>query len=186
MYTAYFESPIFFVALFIHIVSLITGFGAVIVVDTFGLLWLLKKIPLERVTKTAEITQRLIWIGWSGLVLSGTGLILMKGFVDELTMIKLFFVALLGLNGIFLHTIKKSMEKLANPNEITPTIMFRTALASTISQMGWWGALIIGFVHRHIEHNIPYPKNPWIYMVGILLAISIVAIIGTLITRKKS
>lgn len=51
--------------LFIHLISLIVGFGSVIVIDTFGFLWLLKKVKLTFVNRVANVTQPLIWIGWS-------------------------------------------------------------------------------------------------------------------------
>ncbi|MES2436466.1 MAG: hypothetical protein V4519_00485 [Patescibacteria group bacterium] len=180
------DTPVFFVFLFIHIVSLITGFGAVIAIDFSGVLWMLKKLPLKTVAQIAEVTQRLIWIGWVGLVLSGIGLITLKGFIDNLTWIKLFFVAMLGLNGIFLHFIKKATDRLGDVNDLPPNLVFKTGLASTISQLGWWGALSIGFVHRHIWHYISGPKNPWIYMVAIIVLIALAAVIGNAVTRKTS
>lgn len=171
------DTPIFYIFLFIHLVSLVIGFGAVIVIDTFGLLWFLKKVKIELVNSVANITQRLIWVGWCGLVISGTILLLYKGSIDSLTTIKLFLVLMLGLNGIFLHFIKKSFEKLQGDN-IPPIIMFRMSLASAISQLGWWGAITIGFLHRHWQHNISWPANPWIYIFGIVFLIGLVASIG--------
>ncbi|MDQ3076797.1 MAG: hypothetical protein M3Q63_01975 [bacterium] len=181
------NTPLFYIALFIHIVSFITAFGAVIGIDFAGTLWMLKKIPLKTVSTIASVTQKLIWIGWIGLVLSGIVLIYHKGFIDELTWIKLFFVAMLGLNGIFLHFIKKSTDALGDVNELPAKIIFRTALASTISQLGWWGAITIGFVHRHIEHYIPYPPHPWplLIMIIILITICVAALIGESVTNKK-
>lgn len=177
----------FYIFLFIHLISLIVGFGSVIVIDTFGLFWLLKvkNITLARVTSVAEITQKLIWLGWGGLVFSGLFLITMKGYVDNLTKIKLFFVLMVGLNGIFLHLIKKSMEMLGNVEEVPAKIMFRIGLASAISQLGWWGAFSIGFVHRHWRHNIPWPEY-WSWIIcGIILLIAFVGLVGENVTKKK-
>lgn len=177
----------FYIFLFIHIVSLITGFGSVIVIDTFGLLWLLKfkKVTLERVNSVAEITQRLIWLGWCGLVCSGIFLITIKGYIDNLTKIKLFFVILVGLNGIFLHYIKKNSIEFASANKLPSRMMFRVFLATFISQLGWWGAFSIGFVHRHWRHNIPWPEHYVWVMFGILLLIATMAIVGESVTKKK-
>ena len=158
------ESTAFYIFLFIHLVSLVTGFGAVIVIDFFGLLWLFKKVPLSLVNKVAGATQALIWLGWCGLVFSGLFLITIKGYIDNLTKIKLFFVLMLGVNGLYLHMIKKSMEKISGQDTLPAQLKFRVGLASVISQVGWWGAMIIGFVHRHIAHYIPYPQNPYLYM----------------------
>lgn len=165
---------------------MIIGFGAVIVIDSLGLLWILKKIKLQFVQDVAGLTQRLIWLGWSGLVLSGTGLLVLKGFIDNLTAIKIFFVAMLGLNGLFLHTIKKSFECVTDETNIPAILKFRMTLASAISQMGWWGALIIGFTHRQISSFIPWPASPWPYIIGIFLGISVIALVGEMLLRPKT
>ena len=55
---------------------------------------LLGRQTLEQVKKVAEVTQKLIWLGWVGMVVSGANLIWLKGYVDNLTKIKIFFVVL--------------------------------------------------------------------------------------------
>lgn len=154
------DSLHFYIVLFVHLVSLIIGFGAVLVIDTFGLLMVLKKRSLETVKKVANVTQPLIWAGWLGLIVSGTNLILLKGYVDNLTKIKLFFVLTIGINGIFLHLIKKYLASIHHAEDISQQFRFRILITSAISQTGWWGALFIGFIHRNIAHNIFWPKNP--------------------------
>src|SRR3989338_9444425 len=161
------DSTHFYIALFVHLASLIIGFGAVLVIDTFGLLMLLGKQPLEQVKKVARVTQMLIWIGWGGMVVSGVNLIWLKGYVDNLTKIKLFFVLAVGLNGIFLHFISKSMQNISDDRQTPKLLKFRIGLATVISQLGWWGAMTIGFVHRHWRHQIDWPLNPWSYIFGI-------------------
>lgn len=175
----------FYAALFIHLVSLIVGFGSVIVIDTFGLLMLAGRQPLSQVKKVAAVTQRLIWLGWSGMVLSGTVLIVYKGYIDPLTQIKLFFVAMVGLNGLYLHWIKKGMDKYENKKDIPAIWMFRMSLATAISQTGWWGAILIGFVHRHIEHTILWPDNPVYWMAGIAAIFFIIFAAGERILSRR-
>src|SRR3989338_592845 len=177
------DTPTFYIFLFIHLVSLIVGFGAVIVIDSMGLLWLFGRIKLQFLGKVAGITQALIWIGWSGLVLSGIGLILHKGYIDNLTIIKLFFVVLLGFNGIFLHYLKHALKEFEKTNKITNIFKFRMGLATSISQMGWWGAIFIGFIHRHWQHYIPWPSNPYIYIIGIIALIGIISLSGEIILK---
>ena len=181
------NTPIFYSFLFIHVISFIVGFGSVILVDTFGLLFLFKRIKLSLVNQVANVATKLIWLGLTGLIISGSVLIYHKGFIDELTWIKLFFVAMLACNGVFLGYLKKSTEKFSDTDTLPPIIMFRTGLASTISQLGWWGAIIIGFVHRHIEHYIPYPPYPWpfIIMAAIVIGIGTAAIIGNTLLIKN-
>lgn len=106
------DSTHFYIALFAHLVSLIVGFGSVLAIDTFGLLMLLRRQPLSQVKKVANATQVLIWAGWLGMAISGLNLIILKGCADNPTKIKLFFVIMIGLNGVFLHYIKKALDKI--------------------------------------------------------------------------
>lgn len=172
------------IALFIHIVSLITGFGSVLVIDMFGLLWLFKKVPLSLVMKVANVTQRLIWLGWFGLVASGSYMLWTKGFIDNLTWMKLFFVALIGLNGIWLHLIKKGFERVQNDPGLPLRLIFNMTLSTTISQVGWWSAILIGFLHHEWRGNINWPGNPFIVIAVILCVLGVTIIIRNITTKK--
>jgi hypothetical protein len=180
------ETPHFYIALFAHLTFLILGFGAVLVIDTFGLLMLLKKQTLDQVKKTASVTQPLIWVGWTGMVVSGANLIYLKGYVDSLTAIKIFLVLMIGFNGLFLHNIKKALEHFKHDSDIPRLWRFRIFFASLISQLGWWGALVIGFVHRHIEHNIAWPASPYPYIFSLLGILALIAVAGELVFKPKN
>ena len=171
------DTPLFYILLFIHLVSLIVGFGAVIVIDTFGLLWTMKRTSLALVNQVARVTQRLIWVGWGGLVASGIGLVILKGSVSHLAMIKLFFVAMVGINGVLLHKIKKQMELHENDEILPRELRTRIAFSSVVSQIGWWGAIIIGFLNRHVRPSPTWPPHPE-YVIGGLAAVFI--LIGVL------
>lgn len=172
------HSPGFYIALFIHLCSLLIGFGAVLVIDTFGVLMLFGKQSLAQVKKAAAVTQKLIWVGWLGMVISGAFLISFKGYIDNLTKIKIFFVLLIGFNGLFLDFIKWGLERYQTKKAIPRLWLFRIFLASAISQIGWWGAILIGFVHRHIAHNIVWPAHPFVYILGILATLGLTALVG--------
>lgn len=171
--------------LFIHLVSLIVGFGSVIVIDTLGLLWFLKKVKLSFVNQVANTTQPLIWIGWTGLVLTGIPLILMKGGLSGLSTIKIFAVLMLGLNGMYLHLIKKSMDGITDEMEMPNLAKFRITLASSVSQAGWWTAIVIGFLNNKLKTNAPVVDNPYLYIIPILVVIVVVGVVGELIFKKK-
>lgn len=175
----------FYIALFFHLIFLILAFGSVMIIDIFGLLMLLKKQTLEQVKKVAKITQVLIWTGWLGMVVSGVNLIYLKGYVDNLTKIKIFFVLMVGANGIFLHYIKKALDKYKTEHDIPKLWMFRMFLATAISQTGWWGAFLIGFVHRHIEHNILWPENPYPIIILIAFVFGLIFVLGESLFKKK-
>lgn len=173
------------IALFIHILSLVTGFGSVLVIDMFGLLWLFKKVPLSFVMKVANVTQRLIWLGWFGLVASGSYMLWTKGFIDNLTWMKLFFVALVGLNGIWLHLIKKGFERIQDNPHVPSKLIFDMSVSTAISQVGWWSAILIGFLHHEWRGNINWPPNPFTLMILILGALVITLVIGKSVTSSR-
>lgn len=171
--------------LFLHLLSLVIGFGAVMVIDSFGLLWIFKRVRLSTVMRTADVTQRLIWIGWTGLVFSGSGLLIIRGSIDQALIIKLFFVALLGLNGVYLHFIKSGFSGIADDQPLPALYYFRITLASSVSQLGWWGAMLIGFLHHNWRHVIPWPPHP-ATAIGVMLgAILALAISGEIFFRNR-
>ena len=173
-----FETPLFYGALFFHIVSLVVGFGAVIVIDAVGLLWVRGRVPARRLLNVAEITQKIIWIGWSGLIISGFVMLYLKGFVDALTTIKIFLVAMIGINGLALHFIKKALHGIARYESVPPALKYHVVLFSIVSQLGWWGAIVIGFMHRHIKHYWDWPSSPVPFILGLAGAWLIAVIIG--------
>jgi hypothetical protein len=175
----------YFILLFVHLASLVLALGSVLVIDVFGLLWIFRKKALSEVFKVAAVTQTLIWIGWGLLVTTGVPLLLMKGVVDDLVKLKLFLVALAGLNGLFLDRVKKDGEKVPDFTVPPVRLIFRIALSSAISQLSWWGAMLIGFYQGNVEHLVRWPKKPALWMAGIAAVGAAVYALGLLLTREK-
>ena len=104
-----------------------------------------------------------------------------------MTAVKLYFVVLVAVNGIALHFIAKACERCEAQNvSLSPRLMFRVGLSSAISQLGWWGALVIGFLHRHVDHRIDWPNEPFLWMAGISIVIIIAAFIGYSVTKYST
>ncbi len=127
-------------ALFVHLASLVVGFGAVITVDWFGAQWLLRQRSLGDVLNVISGAHGLIWVGLAGLVLSGS-------FLDPdveatWTRVKLVIVLVVGLNGLHAHTLRHALE---GADTIGPSVLRRAAAAALISQAGWWTAALIGY-----------------------------------------
>lgn len=132
------------VALFVHLVSLVVGLGAVMAVDWFAMLWLLGRRSLGDVARVGNATHTLIWIGLTGLILSGT--VLRPDLSNPLTWIKLGLVLLVMLNGLHAYSVGERLVRLQFDNP--PRRMLRRAgIAAIVSQLGWWGATLIGFVN---------------------------------------
>ncbi|WP_203816975.1 hypothetical protein [Paractinoplanes ferrugineus] len=119
-------------ALFGHLVSVVLGFGAVLLVDWFGLLWLAGRRTLDDVRRTAEGAHVPIWLGFAGLL--GTGL-----FLGPPSPTKAFAVLLVGVNGVYTARLMPAMARGSR-------LLTRSLVATGISQLGWWTAVVLGFL----------------------------------------
>lgn len=179
------ESTTFFIFLFIHLSGLILGLGSVLVTDLYGLLWVWNRVRFPQLVDVSGVTSKFIWVGWGVMVLAGIPLILLKGVVDNLMVIKLFFVAIIGLNGILLHVLHGRIEGYQEGDEVPKIVMFRLAFSLVLSQIVWWGAVLIGFLHRHIQSTIDYPDAPWLFCGLFLAGLAIVWAAGERLFRKS-
>ena len=130
------------VALFIHLISLVVGFGAVLAVDWYGLLSLSHRVTIGDVLLTAERMTPLIWIGLTGLVTSG---VMLKPDLNSwLVMVKLCCVLGVGIVGVLALATSRLMERqMPTPSR---SLIHRGMVLAGASQTFWWTAVIIGFL----------------------------------------
>lgn len=133
------------VARFFHVAALIVGLGAVLAVDWFGILWLLGKRRLSDITSTACALQIPIWLGMAGLVV--TGLFLRPNLESPLTLVKLGLVFAVTVNGLYAHWLGQRLERYGDDVPLPRHLTVQSGLAATVSQTGWWGATLIGFLN---------------------------------------
>jgi hypothetical protein len=127
-------------ALFVHLASLVVGFGAVLTVDWVALLWVMRRRRLTDVLATATNVHVPIWAGYAGLVLSG---VLLEPALDSgITQVKLGLVLLIGWNGLVAMWLHHLLE-----GEVRRVVIAVSAVSATVSQAGWWGAMLIGFAN---------------------------------------
>jgi hypothetical protein len=131
------------VALFAHLSSLLLGFGAVLLVDWFGLLWLLRRRTLGDVLRTAKGAHVPTWLGFTGLLVSGA---LLAPAASPLTSIKLMAVLAVGLNGVFAGRLLTRLSRYQD-RELPMSLLIRAGLATTLSQGAWWTAVVIGYLN---------------------------------------
>lgn len=179
------ESIPFFIFLFIHLSCLILAFGSVLVTDLYGLLWIRNRAGFNHIINVSDDTEKFIWAGWAGMVAAGIPLIIMKGKVDNLMMIKLASVAVIGLNGIPLHLLQKKLEGFKDKDVVPGIFIFRLILSITISQIGWWSAVIIGFLHRHVSTIIEWPDRPWLFIGLAVGGFLLIWAIGEIVFKQK-
>ena len=132
------------VALFAHLAALVLGFGAVLTLDWFGLMWMLRRQTLTTLVRVAQVVHTPIWLGLAGLTLSG--LLLAPNTSAPLTVVKLLSVLVVALNGL---VAAKVQERLLAVDGGTPSrrLLATSVLVATISQAGWWTATLVGFLN---------------------------------------
>jgi hypothetical protein len=130
------------IALFAHLSFLILGFGAILVADYFFARWVPGRTTI---TDAVAITSRLhplVWSGLIGLVISGV--LLRPNLTSGLTILKLGFVAALTLNGVQAMALGRRLSAF---EEVPPArLLVWGGLTSAVSQICWWGSIIIGFL----------------------------------------
>ena len=135
------------VAVALHVLSLVVSFGAVLAVDWDGLLWLTGPRDLAETTRLAAGTGPLIWLGLGGLIASGA--LLHPDLSSPLTVTKLLLVLAVAWNGVAVTELRRRLAQLpphVKPGDL-PRRDWRLLMGLTVvSQVGWWGAVVIGFV----------------------------------------
>jgi hypothetical protein len=130
------------VALFVHLISLVVGFGSVLAVDWYGLLSLSHRVTIGDVLLTAERMTPLIWIGLAGLTASGA--LLRPNLSSWLIVVKLCCVLGVGIVGVLALATSRLMERqMPTPAR---SLIHRGMVLAAASQSFWWTAVVIGFV----------------------------------------
>ena len=131
------------IALFGHLASLVVGFGSVVGVDYFGLLWFLRRIPLDTMLLQADRMSPLIWLGLGGLVVTGAFMEPQLG--APLTLIKMGCVVGVGIVGVLALSTKRTMMR--QMPRVTASVLIRGLFLAATSQALWWSTVLIGFLN---------------------------------------
>lgn len=131
-------------ARFFHVAALVVGLGSVLAVDWFAVLWLLGRRRLSDILSTACTLQVPIWLGLAGLVV--TGLFLHPNLKSPLTLLKLGLVFAVTLNGLYARWLGQRLER-CQDGPVPRHLLVQSGVAATVSQTGWWGAMLIGFLN---------------------------------------
>jgi hypothetical protein len=137
-----------FLALFVHLASLIVGLGAVLMVEWYAMLWVSdwrSVHDLRRVDKTLRVP---IWFGLIGLLASGA--FLQPDLESPITIVKLVAVLVLSLNGVAL-TRWTTRFVLFPPKMRFGALPIRARIGfigtAVISQLAWWTAVVVGLLN---------------------------------------
>jgi hypothetical protein len=129
-------------ALFTHLLTLVVGFGSVLSVDWYGLLFLLRIVPMRTVLAQAHRMNPLIWVGLLGLVVSGA--LLQPEVNGSLTVLKMCCVLGVATTGVVTVATKRAM--IARLPLLPRSLLLRGMILAAASQSFWWTAVVIGFL----------------------------------------
>ncbi|MGN7200822.1 hypothetical protein [Arthrobacter sp. SAFR-044] len=136
------------VDLAVHDLFLVVAFGAIILVDWHGLLWLIGRRGLGEIIRLDGAATPLIWGGLAGLL--ATGVFLSPHLDNPMTELKLAAVLVLSLNGIMLIPLMRRLARLpadAEFTDLTRGQRIHMVACMVVSQLAWWTAIIIGFIN---------------------------------------
>lgn len=131
-------------ALFAHLAALVLGFGAVLSLDWFGLMWMLGREDLITLVRVAQVAHTPIWIGLAGLMFSG--MLLSPDTSAAPTVLKLVAVLAVALNGLAAAGVQRRLLALNGAAPPRP-LLAAAVVVATVSQAGWWTATLVGFVN---------------------------------------
>ncbi|MDA3836401.1 MAG: hypothetical protein PF542_02150 [Nanoarchaeota archaeon] len=130
--------------LFIHIVGLIIGLGAVTVIDTLGF-FSRKSREMTQVTIHAHhITKPLIWIGTLIVFFSWMFVLLKNGF-EGIYLIKTLILLVMLINGAFLSFfVSPRLDKLIGKKVLLPNkLQIMISVSLVFSFLSWWSFVVL-------------------------------------------
>lgn len=142
-------------ALFVHLIGMALGFGSVVMIDVYGLMWLFGFKTLYELVDLLTVAHGVIAVAVGTLLASGIAL--NPDLSSPLARLKMLLVLVLMLNGVWAQRLLRRMLQTL-PAETRgasiPWNHFQRALtAALISQTSWWGAIAIGFLTSVARHR---------------------------------
>lgn len=136
------------IALIAHTISLVAAFGAVLLVDWVGFLWLISRRKLVETSRIESAAMPIIWGGLAGLLV--TGALINPDMESPLTIIKVSAVLVLMLNGILLIPCMRRLNSMpagTKFGDVPPGMRVHLLICLAISQTCWWTAMVVGFIN---------------------------------------
>jgi hypothetical protein len=136
------------IALVAHTISLVAAFGAVLLVDWVGFLWLISRRRLHETSRIESAALPIIWGGLAGLLV--TGALINPDMQSPLTIAKVSAVLVLMLNGILLIPCMRRLNSMpagTTFGDVPPAMRVHLLICLAISQGCWWTAMVVGFIN---------------------------------------
>ena len=81
--------------------------------------------------------------------------------------------------------LQRKVRGYAEGDDVPTLVLFRLALSLFVSQLAWWTAIVIGFLHRHVQTVIDWPDSPWLLIGIVLSTLGALWIGGELLIRQN-
>ena len=136
------------IAVVLHVMCMVVAFGAIILLDWHGFLWLIGRRKLAETIRLDGAATPLIWGGLAGML--ATGVFLNPHLNNPMTDVKLAAVLVLSLNGIMLIPLMRRLVRLpdrASFKDLAVGQRTHLLVCLVISQACWWTAITIGFIN---------------------------------------
>jgi hypothetical protein len=136
------------IAVVVHVMCMVMAFGAIILLDWHGFLWLVGRRKLTETIRLDGAATPLIWGGLAGML--ATGMLLNPHLDNPMTDVKLAAVLGLSLNGILLIPLMRRLARLPDDalfKDLSTGQRTHLLVCLVISQASWWTAITIGFIN---------------------------------------
>ena len=135
-----------------HILAMAVSFGAILVVDWVGFLWLLGKREIRDTGRLESAAQPLIWGGLAALL--ATGAMIKPDLSNPLTQVKMACVLVLMLNGVALAPAMRRLHDLPADTRfaaVAARLRGRLLAALGVSQACWWTCILVGLLNSTLR-----------------------------------
>lgn len=136
-------------ALFVHLICVPLGFGAVVMSSVYTLRWLSGRSRVRDVRALANVAHPIMAVGLGGLIASGIAL--GPDLHSTLMRVKLLFLLLVMVNAVRMRRWSGRLEALAPDvaGDSVPWSVIRNVVGgAVITQSAWFGAIVIGFLNE--------------------------------------
>lgn len=131
-----------------HLLGMVVGFGAVLLVDWHGLVWLSGLRTFRDTLRIGEAAHPLVWMGL--LLILVTGTFLGPDLDEPTTWVKQVAVLALVNNGVAVRRLGARLSllrpRILGMAELPPRHRSAMIGSLVVSQVGWWTAAVVGFL----------------------------------------
>ena len=132
---------------FFHLVGIIIGLGAVVVIETLGFFSRNDKYKTQTTIRAHHTTKPLIWIGTIVILITWILMLIGKS-IEGIYFYKSLILIVMILNGCFLSfVVSPALNKLEGKNKLLPkNLQNKIKLSFVVSFTSWWSFVYFTFI----------------------------------------